>query len=575
MKTIPKVAVLVLFFGIFIYFHTSGVTSNNDGSSNVCSASDDQNCNEEGVEPPHRRLTSPLRPSNLPQPVVFSAFESNQTVTLAVNGVQQVVAEGKVHQINKSLRDETDSMVKFAVLPSVVNRADIQNVLDLLQIFENFNEYDDDPDSVDGMTSHEIFVSSPELRDNDKKSLKFRDSDPKFLPARKELRRQLNHIMSSYIDEVITPMVHARYPTACNTSKGPDRVCTPCYSLVRKYKHGQRQSHAAHYDHHALVTVVISLSDYNVNYKGGLYVASGVGQREFVALNKGDAVMHQSSLLHGVQVYDIDNKPEDTERWSWILWYKDSTKCDEDYGYEWFKDCSDEGNALCQQLHSTKVGMVPGMTAEENAKAVLDLNMKAADGGSGFSAIKVARAYLGQLPSSLSFDVQKAVEYYSKAIQSNHPDGHYGMAHILLTGVTNDYSNKGRDGVKRAWKDTRVNQAVQHLEQAAYLGSAFAMFNLGVVHTFGYINEQIDGDLAGKWFEASGLPEGYFVAANQAGAVGDIIRQEALFQRAKAMGYGTPWREHARKSTGSGGAAGVDLNLQWPPAFDGRLPPIF
>ena len=134
MKTIPKVAVLVLFFGIFIYFHTSGVTSNNDGSSNVCSASDDQNCNEEGVEPPHRRLTSPLRPSNLPQPVVFSAFESNQTVTLAVNGVQQVAAEGKVHQINKSLRDETDSMVKFAVLPSVVNRADIQNVLDLLNV---------------------------------------------------------------------------------------------------------------------------------------------------------------------------------------------------------------------------------------------------------------------------------------------------------------------------------------------------------------------------------------------------------------------------------------------------------
>ena len=426
------------------------------------------------------------------------------------------------------------------------------------------------------MTSHEIFVNSPELY-KDQQSMKYRDSDSKFLPARKELRRQLNDIMSPYINDVITPMVHDRYPAvACNvTAKGSDRVCTPCYSLIRKYKHGQRQSHGSHYDQHALVTVVISLSDYNVNYKGGLYVASGVGQREFLALNKGDAVMHQSSLLHGVQVYDIDSKPKDTERWSWILWYKDSSSCDEDYGYEWFKDCSDEGNALCQQLHSTKVGMVPGISEEDTAKAVLDLNLKAADGGSGYSAIKVARAYLGQLPSSLTFDVEKAVEYYQKASQSNHPDGHYGMAQIMLIGIMNEYSKKGKEGEKTAWKDERVKKAIEYLEQAAYLGHVFAMFNLGVVHTFGYSNKHVDGDLAGKWFEACGLPEGYFAAAHQAGSVGDMARQQALFDRAKTMGYGSPWREHARKSTGSGGAAGVDLNLQWPPTFDGRRPPTF
>mmetsp|Transcript_26649 Transcript_26649/g.41803 ORF Transcript_26649/g.41803 Transcript_26649/m.41803 type:complete len:575 (-) Transcript_26649:95-1819(-) len=574
MKSMQILEVLVLLCGIYI-FVTSGASTNND-SNNVCNTSDDPNCDEGGGPPLSQptRDNEPLRPSDLPQPVVFSAFESNRTVTLKANGVQQAVAEGNVQQINKGLREDTDGMVNFAVLPSVVNRADIQNVLSRLESFEKYNQYDDDPDSVDGMTSHEIFINSPEL--DHEQSMKFRDTDPNFLPARRELRQQLNQIMSPYINSVITPMVHARYPEACNiTSKGPGRVCTPCYSLVRKYKHGQRQSHGTHHDHHALVTVVISLSDYNVNYKGGLYVASGVGQREFLALNKGDAVMHQSSLLHGVQVYDIDNTPKNTERWSWILWYKDSTKCDEDYGYEWFKDCSDEGNALCQQLHSTKVGMTPGISQEENAKAVLDLNMKAADGGSAFSAIKVARAYLGTLPSSLSFDVQKAVEYYGKAIQSNHPDGHYGMAQILLMAVMNEYSTKGKEGELTAWKDPRIKESVQHLEQAAYLGSAFAMFNLGVVHTFGYHNTEIDGDLAGKWFEASGLPEGYFVAANQAGAVGDMVRYETLLNRAKTMGYGTPWREHARKSTGSGGAAGVDLNLPWPPAFDGRRPPTF
>ena len=57
------------------------------------------------------------------------------------------------------------------------------------------------------MTSHEIFVNSPELY-KDQQSMKYRDSDSKFLPARKELRRQLNDIMSPYINDVITPMVH-------------------------------------------------------------------------------------------------------------------------------------------------------------------------------------------------------------------------------------------------------------------------------------------------------------------------------------------------------------------------------
>jgi TPR repeat protein len=429
--------------------------------------------------------------------------------------------------------------------------------------------------SITGLANANSFVSlcvatSPDLYDNPQ-SIKYRDIDSKFSPARKALRKKLTDILKPYLDNVITPMVHQRYTSAC-TSKGRNRYCTPCFSLIRKYKHGQRQSHATHHDGHAIVTVVVSLSDYNVDYRGGLYVSTGYGHHEHVALNKGDAVMHQSSLLHGVKVYDLLKNPKKTERWSWIMWYRDSTTC-EDYGHEWFRECADAGDPLCQHLDSTKVGNRPGISQDEAAAQVLELNLKAADGGSGISAVKIARAYMQQLPSALPFDTQKAALYYHRAIQSNNPDGHYGLAFLHLFEVTNDYS--GGTNELMAHKDPRVQQTIKHLENAAYSGHAFAMFNLGLVHTFGYANGTIDTDLAGKWFEESGLPEGYFVAANAAAAAGFTMREQQMMKRAQEMGYFTPWRIKARQNTGSGGASGVDLNMPWPPAFDGRRPPSF
>ena len=413
-------------------------------------------------------------------------------------------------------------------------------------------------------------MRSPDLY-QDSQSIKYRDVDSKFTPARKELRKKLSSILKPYLDNVITPMVHRQYPKAC-TSKGHERYCTPCYGLIRKYKHGQRQSHATHYDGHAIVTVVVSLSDYNADYRGGLYISTGFGQREHVALNKGDAIMHQSSLLHGVKVYDIPNNPSKTERWSWIMWYRDSDSC-EDYGHEWFVECAEAGDPHCQHLDSTKVGNRPDITPEKAAAKVLELNMRAADGGNGISAVKIARAYMNNLPSTLPYDMQKAVVYYHKAIESHNPDGHFGMAMINLMEVTKDYSGGSKES--EAHKDNRVDRAIAHLEEAAYAGHAFSMFNLGIAHTFGYTNGTINADLAGQWFEESGLPEGYAVAASQAAVAGNRKREKEMLKRAQDMGAFAPWRTLARQKTGSGGASGVDLNLPWPPAFDGRRPPEF
>eukprot|EP00804_Cyclotella_cryptica_P014076 CCRYP_021200-RB/>CCRYP_021200-RB protein AED:0.00 eAED:0.00 QI:91/-1/1/1/-1/1/1/771/482 len=436
--------------------------------------------------------TGPLRPSDLPEPTIFQSFSQNQTVTLP-NGASHRVLLGTVHEPSGGLHSILPA--QFAVVPQAVDRSSIDSVLDMAR---SYHDWDDDPDTVDGMTSHELFLHTPDLY-ADTSTTKYRDVHPEFVPARKQLRAKLNGILQPYLDHVITPLVRRQFPEAChdnNTNddndedddEGHSRNCTPCYSLLRHYTHGRRQSHATHYDGHAIVTVVVSLSDYNIDYRGGLYVATGVGQREYLPLNKGDAVLHRSNVLHGVHVMDVTTDPVQTERWSWIVWYRDSTQC-HDFGYEWFADCAARGDAVCQSLHSTKVGSRPGISEHEAAREVLEWNLRAADAGSGFSAVKIARAYLGQLPSMLSYNVTLAERYFRVAMEAYNPEGHYGMAQLLLMQVGEEYhrpmeeEEEGRGGRRRwkltAWKDERVADAIRYLELASMQRHAFAMFNLG------------------------------------------------------------------------------------------------
>ena len=313
-----------------------------------------------------------------------------------------------------------------------------------------------------------------------------------------------------------------------------------------------------------MATVVVSLSDFETEYRGGLYVATGYGQKEFLPLYRGDAAVHRSFLLHGVDVLDLLDEPKKTQRWSWILWYRDSAIC-QDFSHEWFADCAEQGDAVCQQLHATKVGNTPGLSREEVADQVLEWNRRAAEGGAGSAAVKMARAYLKLLPSNVSYNASEAMRYYEMALQSQEPDGYYGMASLILEQLS--------EQPKVDFTDS-LHKVVNHLENAAYLGHAFAKFNLGMVHTFGYGVEQINTTLAAEWFVASGLPEGYYVAYFQASSVGDTERMGKYQRRAQFLGMNEPWRKEARRRTGSGGAGDVDLNLPWPQLPDGRQPPI-
>lgn len=85
--------------------------------------------------------------------------------------------------------------------------------------------------------------------------------------------------------------------------------------LVRRYLVGERRSHPVHYDDHAMVTGVCSLTPPREN--SGLFVQYNAtrASREFVGLPApGDFVVHGPDLAHGVKVLG------DEERFSLVVW---------------------------------------------------------------------------------------------------------------------------------------------------------------------------------------------------------------------------------------------------------------
>lgn len=493
--------------------------------------------------PSHQRAAEvgqpPLTPNDVSRQTVFTAFVRNGSVELP--GGTQGVAHGEMRWPSSM-----GTVSHFDVLPGVVRPGEVAQILELVSASnEERLPFDTDPDSVDGMASHEMFVYTSEMYTgtNPSETYKGGDGDPMQREARRPVREQLERLMSPIIESRITPFVRNRFPAVCDGK--PSRRCTPCSSLVRRYLPGERRTHSTHYDSEALVSVVVSLSHFGDEYTGGLYLAAGSSAgRQVLPLLRGDAVVHQSDLLHGVEV-------ESGERWSWILWYRDSTTCDE-HGHEWFAACAIEGNPICQGLHATKVNKVPGISGGEHARQMLEWHMQAAEGGMAQSIIKLARAFQKRLPSALPFEPDTAARLYQRGIELwDDPDCYYGLAQTLLQNQTQ------ADG------EGPVRHALRLFEAAAKEGHRFAAYNLGVAHMHGHGTPR-DGGLAAEWFAYSGLPEGLYLVAQYHRAHGRTLEAARWLERAKTLGHGAPWREKAREHTGTGGAGGVSLHSAWP-----------
>lgn len=276
-----------------------------------------------------------LRPRNVPPMVPFADFTSNTTW----RGLH--VAEG------------AESNASFSVIDNLLEPHEVEAILALVN-GSSAPTFDSDPDTVDGMPTHEMFVESPDLYERGAGGLKL-DSDPAHLKAREPVRQALQAIMEPILKQRLIPFVRERFEGLCGDGRG-ERACTPCYSLIRRYRHRERRSHDTHHDGHAFATAVVSLSDYGREYRGGLYVARKSSQRRLIALSRyvsisnskdtknlrfyfffsiffpslipmivtgtyqinlkvsdfrlipvfwfdrGDAVVHRSDLLHGVKV---------------------------------------------------------------------------------------------------------------------------------------------------------------------------------------------------------------------------------------------------------------------------------
>ena len=94
-----------------------------------------------------------------------------------------------------------EAQSRFAVLPGVAKAGEISSILSLLNEAEISMPFDADPDTVDGMTSHEIFVENDDLRAFELTGSRPRDgsmkldSQPAHLEERRPLRQALLKIM--------------------------------------------------------------------------------------------------------------------------------------------------------------------------------------------------------------------------------------------------------------------------------------------------------------------------------------------------------------------------------------------
>ena len=155
-------------------------------------------------------------------------------------------------------------------------------------------------------------------------------------PVRFALRERLRSITEPILRHRIEPFVWSLYPKASAV----------CHSMVRRYLLTERRSHDTHWDIPSYVSVVVSLDSSGVDFEGGFFVTTGNGEKSFIPLQRGDAVVHQSDLLHGVHV-------REGERWSWAMWFQDSSDCSS-RAETWWQEEASKGDPVAQTLRAMR-----------------------------------------------------------------------------------------------------------------------------------------------------------------------------------------------------------------------------
>ena len=149
-----------------------------------------------------------LAPCNLEEIPIYTDWKPQVEQHLDANDINDPI---KINVLEGNIEHTgcTRGSSSFAKLLSLVSRDEINSLLTLAQ--KKNTEFKTDPDSVDGMSTHEIYIDISNSSD--------------------ELGKKINHIINSRI----TPYVRYRYP------KTHDRLCTPSHCLIRRYRNDERK----------------------------------------------------------------------------------------------------------------------------------------------------------------------------------------------------------------------------------------------------------------------------------------------------------------------------------------------
>lgn len=376
--------------------------------------------------------------------------------------------------------DEAFRLAPYAIAKSIAKRKEAEDIVSALRNVA----FDTDRDTVDEMPTHEFYLFKKNGRNDDFNGVrtipgKAEGNDEALFAARSALRQKLMKIAQPILSERITPLVNERFSESCDGGK-----CTPCFSLIRRYLPGERRGHGVHFDIQALVTVVIALNDEGADFAGGLFVTTG-RDKTFIPLEIGDAVMHQSNLLHGVQV-------KSGSRWSWIVWYKDTPDCSPTSQTTWHIEKAKAGDPVSQFLHFRTL-QASGERIDPEAVTWLKRSSSL-----GFSR---ASNLLGHMMKhgapGVKADPAAARELFEKSAEARNPDGEYNFGLELIA----------------SGSDQEVRRAVEYFQRAAAADHVPSMENLGIAAYKGILTGERDIVLALDWLRRAGSPSALFAAS--------------------------------------------------------------
>jgi len=391
-------------------------------------------------------------------------------------------------------------------------------------------ELDEDHDSVDGMASFEFVLHRKDMFGDVRAVGAKPDHDPTVYEARKPVRERLHALTDSIVQERITPMVNERVHSCAGR-------CVACHSLVRRYLQSERRSHGTHFDIQALATVVVGLNKYGVDFEGGLYVTTSQGKMSFLALDAGDAVYHESDLLHGVEVTK-------GSRWSWILWYTDAPDCKAEPG-QWHLKEALEGDPVAQFLRAKRSHMSRDFRHNATAEKAMWMR-RAAEAGFGRAMNEFGMMH--EEGDGVEQDLAEARAWFKKA-KTTEGDAQYNLGRLEL-----------------AASPPSIAAAVSYFRQGAAMGSRLAMHNLAVAYIKGAPGLAKSDTEAMRWFEKAGNEAGMWqihkILARDPEA---IQKAEMWLRRAAQAGHAGACRKlavRANKSADVGGKPNAEA-MKW------------